>query len=174
MDNARREPVQPLSDEAAEQEARRLISAAWKPDEPAKPTLTTTSFRDDSEVPKIGDTPPVPQPDSRIVPRWAAATAVVSVAFGAGSTGVGCAAWLVMKGLSLVSVPSLQNFALVILAPFVGIALAVLAIGAAVAKAKAGGTVNIFKGPVDITHKTELRSETRGLLARTRNVVRSS
>ena len=173
MDNARREPVQPLSEEAAEQEARRILSA-WKPDEPAKPTLTTTSFRDDSEVPKIGDTPPVPQPDSRIVPRWAAATALVSVAVGAGSTGLGCAAWLVMKGLSLVSVPSLQTFALIILAPFVGVALVAVAIGAAVAKAKAGGTVNLFKGPVDITHKTELHSETRGLFARTRNVVRSS
>lgn len=173
MDNARREPVQPLSEEAAEQEARRILSA-WKPDEPAKPTLTATSFRDDSDVPKIGDTPPVPQPDSRIVPRWAAATALVSVAVGAGSTGLGCAAWLVMKGLSLVSLPSLQTFGLIILAPFVGIALAAVAIGAAVAKAKAGGTVNIFKGSVDITHKTELHSETRGLLARTRNVVRSS
>ncbi|WP_406128003.1 hypothetical protein [Streptomyces sp. NBC_00989] len=172
MDNASRKPVQPLSEEAAEQEARRILDA-WKPDEPAKP-LTATSFRDDSKVPKIGDTPHVPQPDSRIVPRWAAATAVVSIAVGAGSTGLGCAAWLFFRGLSMVSVPSLQTLVLVVLSPFVGAALLAVAVGAALSKVKAGRTVNVFKGSVDITHKTEVRSETRGVLTRTRNVINPS
>ncbi len=171
MDNARREPVQPLSHDDAEREARRLLSA-WKTDEPAKSTLRATWFRDDTPNPEIGDTPPVLQPDARLVPQWATATAVVSIAVGAGSTGLGCAAWLFFRGLSLVSVPSLQTFALILLAPFVGIAAVAVAIGAAVSKAKAGGTTNVFKGSVQVTHKTAVHSSARGLFARNRNDVR--
>jgi hypothetical protein len=32
---------------------------------------TPTHYRDDTPVPAKGDTPPVPQPDSRRVPAWA-------------------------------------------------------------------------------------------------------
>lgn len=74
----------------------------------------------------------------------------------------------------MVSVPSLQTLVLVVLSPFVGAALLAVAVGAALSKVKAGRTVNVFKGSVDITHKTEVRSETRGVLTRTRNVINPS
>ncbi|MFF7190511.1 hypothetical protein ACFZAR_36070 [Streptomyces sp. NPDC008222] len=127
-----------------------------------------TSYRDRTSIPAIGTTPPVAQPDSRRVPSWATGLAVGSIGIGAGATGLGCAAWLVFKGLALVSVPSLQTFALILLAPFAGIALAAVAIGAAIAKAKRASTTNIYKGSVQIT-KTEVHSTTRGLWASTRN-----
>lgn len=84
----------------------------------------------------IGTTPPVPQPDSRIVPSWAAGIAVASLGVGAGATGIGCAAWLLFKGLSLVSVPSLERFTWIVIAPFVGVAMAATAIGGAISRAK--------------------------------------
>lgn len=44
----------PLTDEAAALEARRIIDAAYRP--------APTSFRDDTPLPVVGTTPPVPQP----------------------------------------------------------------------------------------------------------------
>ncbi|MFJ9745744.1 hypothetical protein [Streptomyces chartreusis] len=134
------------------------------------------SFRDDTPVPKTGetDTAPVLQPEApRLVPQWAAGVAVASLGIGAGTTGLGCAAWLVFKGLSLVSLPSLQTFALILLAPFVGAAALVSAIGVAVAKAKRASTTNVFKGSVHVVNKTEVNSTSRGPFARTRNDVRN-
>ncbi|WP_372344709.1 hypothetical protein [Streptomyces sp. KL116D] len=84
----------------------------------------------------IGSTPPVPQPDSRIVPPWAAGIAVASIGVGAGATGLGCAVWLAMRGLALVSVPGLERFAWIIIAPFAGAAMLLTAGGAAISKAK--------------------------------------
>lgn len=84
----------------------------------------------------IGTTPPVLQPDSRIVPAWAAGIAVASIGVGAGSTGLGCAAWLLFQGLSLVSVPSLERFAWIIIAPFAGAAMVLTAGAAAISRAR--------------------------------------
>ncbi|WP_328632015.1 hypothetical protein [Streptomyces sp. NBC_00356] len=84
----------------------------------------------------IGTTPPVPQPDSRIVPTWATGIAVASLGVGAGATGLGCAVWLAMKGLSMVSVPSLERFAWIIIAPFAGAAMLATAIGVAITRAR--------------------------------------
>ena len=111
--------------------------------------LHQTSYRDDTPVPRVGTTPPVPQPDSRIVPAWAAGLAVASVGVGAGSTGLGCAAWLVFKGLSLVSVPSLHTFVWIIIAPFAGAAMLATAIGGAISKAKRAALpdVHVHNGP---------------------------
>lgn len=134
-----------------------------------------TAFRDPAPLPDKGDTAPVLQPEApRLVPTWAAGLAVGSLGIGAGATGLGCAAWLVFKGLALVSVPSLQTFALILLAPFAGAALLAVAVGAAVAKAKRSSTTNVFKGPVEITHKTTVNTETRGMFARTRNDLRQT
>src|ERR1044072_6118336 len=93
------EPLTPVSEEVAKQEPRRLIHDAYQPtavriDDPAIP-----SYKDG---PRAGDTPPLPQPDSRIVPQWALGIAVASIGVGAGSIGLGCAAWLACKGLSSV------------------------------------------------------------------------
>ncbi|KPC93240.1 hypothetical protein ADL27_20780, partial [Streptomyces sp. NRRL F-6602] len=90
---------------------------------------------------------------------------------GAGATGLGCAAWLLFKGLSSVSLPSLQTFALILLAPFAGAAILAVAVGAAIAKAKRASTTNIYQGAVTVTSKTEVSSTARGMFARNRNVL---
>jgi hypothetical protein len=84
----------------------------------------------------VGNTPHVAQPDTRIVPAWATGIAVASIGVGAGATGIGCAAWLLFQGLSAVSVPSLERFAWIVIAPFAGIAMAATAIGTAFSRAK--------------------------------------
>lgn len=134
---------------------------------------TPTSYRDDTDVPKIGDAPPVLQPETRRVPTWATGIAVASLGIGAGTTGLGCAAWLLFKGLSLVSLPSLQTFALILLAPFAGAAVLAVAVGAAIAKANRSSTTNVYKGSVHVTNKTEVNSTARGPFARNRNQVQN-
>lgn len=99
--------------------------------------------------PQIGTTAPVPQPDSRIAPQWAVGLAVASIGVGAGSTGLGCAAWLFFKGLSMVSVPGLERFAWIVIAPFAGLAMAATAIGGLISKAKKAALpdVHVHNGP---------------------------
>ncbi|MFH8797655.1 hypothetical protein [Streptomyces sp. NPDC017941] len=169
------DPIRPENARQLPPHLRALIAdveSAYRFDQPAP----VSSFRDETPVPKTGetDTPPVPQPDTRVVPSWATGLAVGSVGVGAGATGLGCAAWLAFKGLALVSVPSLQTFALILLAPFAGIALAAVGIGAALARAKRAHTTNVFKGSVHVTHKTAVNSTARGMFARNRNDVRPS
>lgn len=145
-----------LTDSQATKEARRLIAEAYRPEAPASPT----SFRDHTPVPAIGTTPPVPQPDSRIVPQWAAGIAVASIGVGAGVTGLGCGAWLVLQGLSSVTLLGV----LAIAAPFVGIAMVATAVGAAVAQARRSSTTNIYRGTV--VQRTEVTATARGMLSR--------
>lgn len=117
----------------------------------------------------IGRTPPVAQPDSRIVPAWAAGIAVASIGVGAGSTGLGCAAWLLFKGLSLVSVPGLERFAWIIITPFAGAAMLLTAGGAVISKVRRGGpreVHNHISGPVYQDNSTT-ESKTIGLKATT-------
>lgn len=116
----------------------------------------------------IGTTPPVPQPDTRIAPQWAVGIAVASIGVGAGSTGLGCAAWLAFKGLSLVSVPGLERFAVIVIAPFAGAAMVLTALGAALGKARATITTIHNHGPVH-EDRREIRSKTIGILAKTDN-----
>ncbi|MBB6081008.1 hypothetical protein HNR57_006959 [Streptomyces paradoxus] len=153
----------PASEAAAE--ARRLID-----DWASKPVRHhPTSFRDHTEPPVYGDAPPVPQPDHRIVPAWAAGIAVASIGVGAGVTGIGCGAWLVLQGLASVTL----NSVLMVTLPFAGLAMAATAIGGAISKARAPVTKTVYEGPV--THHTEIHnnSTTRGaFFARTRNEIR--
>jgi hypothetical protein len=153
----------PESEAAAE--ARRLID-----DWAANPVRHhATAFRDDTKPPAFGTTPPVPQPDHRIVPAWAAGIAVASIGVGAGVTGIGCGAWLVLQGLASVTL----NGVLMVTLPFAGIAMVATAIGGAINKARSAVTKNVFEGPV--TNRTEIHnnSTTRGMFfARTRNDVR--
>lgn len=134
----------------------------------AREKQTPTSVRvDDPAIPshkdgpRIGTTPPVAQPDSRIAPQWAVGLAVASIGVGAGSTGLGCAAWLFFKGLSMVSVPGLERFAWIIIAPFAGLAMAATAIGGLVSKAKKASMPEIHNhthtGPEYHKHHTDQR-----------------
>ncbi|KPI19729.1 hypothetical protein OV450_7832 [Actinobacteria bacterium OV450] len=151
----------PESEAAAE--ARRLID-----DWAARPVPHhLTSFRDDTAPPAFGTAPPVHQPDHRIAPAWAAGIAVASIGVGAGVTGIGCGAWLVLQGLSSVTLTGVLMATL----PFAALAVAT-AIGGAISKARTAVTknVNVFEAPV--THHTEIHnnSTTRGaFFARTRN-----
>ncbi|MDX3579952.1 hypothetical protein [Streptomyces sp. FL07-04A] len=147
-----------LTEAQAATEAARLIREAYRQEAEVLPA--PTSFRDDSPVPTVGTTPPVPQPDSRIVPQWAAGVAVASIGVGAGVTGLGCGAWLVLQGLSSVTLLGV----LAIAAPFAGIAMVATAIGAAVSRAKSASTTNIYRGSV--VQKTEITSTARGMLSR--------
>ena len=161
MDHIENTHAAPFTNPEATETARRLIAAvedAYRPEVP-------TSYRDTSLLPKVGDAPPVPQPDNRVVPQWAVGTAVASIGVGAGVTGIGCGAWLVFQGLSAVSLAGV----LVVIAPFAGVAVVALAVGAAASKVKANSSTSthIYQAPV--TKTTEVRTQTRGMFSRTRN-----
>ncbi|RRQ77561.1 hypothetical protein [Streptomyces griseofuscus] len=151
------DPQYPLTDAEASAEAARLIAEVYRPEVPATPP---TAFRDTTPIPAIGTTPPVPQPESRIVPQWAAGVAVASIGVGAGITGLGCGAWLVLQGLS--SVTLLGVLALV--APFAGVAAVATAIGSAISRARSASTTHIYKGTV--VQRTEVTATARGMLSR--------
>jgi hypothetical protein len=163
MDPLNTQHGMPESEAAAE--ARRLLDE-WA----GKPVRHhPTSFRDDTETPAFGTAPPVKQEDHRIVPAWAAGFAGASLGVGAGVTGIGCGAWLVLQGLASVTL----NGVLMVTLPFAGIAMVATAIGGVISKARAAVTKNVYEGPV--THHTEIHnnSTTRGaFFARTRNEIR--
>lgn len=109
---------------AAVDEIGAVKPTAVRVDDPAIP-----SWRDG---PRVGDAPVVRQDDKRIVPAWAAGIAVASIGVGAGITGVGCGAWLVLNALASVTL----NGVLIVTLPFAGLAMAATAIGGAINKAK--------------------------------------
>jgi hypothetical protein len=156
--------TRPLSDSEARAEAERIIAEAMRPER-----HFPTSFRDDTRPPAYGDTPPVHQNDRRIVPAWAAGIAVASIGVGAGITGLGCGAWLVLQGLTSATLTGV----LMVTAPFAGLAMAATAIGGAINKARRAVSKTYYEGPVvQHTHITNT-STTRGMFfARTRNDVR--
>ena len=161
------DPQYPLTDTEASVEAARLIREAYRQEAELRPS--PTYFRDTSPIPTIGTTPPVPQPDSRIVPEWAAGVAVASIGVGAGVTGLGCAAWLVLQGISSVldSAASVSFLGfLTVVGPFGGVAMIATAVGVAVAKAKRASTTNVYQGTV--IKRTEITSTARGIGARSR------
>lgn len=131
--------------------------------------------RRDGTSPKavIGSTPAVSQPDSRVVPAWAAGVAVASIGVGAGSTGLGCAAWLLFRGLSLVSVPSLERFAWIIITPFAGLAMVLTVGGSVISKAKKTAPREIhnhMSGPVyQDQSTTETKTKNFSVTAKTTN-----
>jgi hypothetical protein len=158
IDPQYRPTTQPLTESAASAEAYRLIREAYQPE--AAPIVT--SYRDHSPVPAYGDTPPVPQPDNRIVPAWAAGVAVASIGVGAGAIGLGCASWLFLQALSSVTLTGV----LAVTAPFAGAAALVTAIGGAFSKARKASTTNVYRGTV--IKRTEITSTARGIGARSR------
>jgi hypothetical protein len=152
----------PESEAAAE--ARRLLDE-WA----GKPVRHhPTAFRDDTEPPAFGTTPPVRQEDHRIVPAWAAGIAVASIGVGAGITGVGCGAWLVLQGLASVTLYGV----LMVTLPFAGVAMVATAIGGAINKARSTVTKNVYEGPVVQNTQINNTSNQRGMFSRTRSDVR--
>lgn len=155
--------TRPLSDSEAAAEAQRIIEEAYRPE-----PQFATSFRDTSPLPAYGATPPVPQDDRRIVPAWAAGIAVASIGVGAGITGIGCGAWLVLQGLASVTFYGVLTATL----PFAGIAMVATAVGGAISKARSATSKTVYEGPVVQNTQINNNSTTRGFLARTRNDVR--
>ncbi|WP_217144803.1 hypothetical protein [Streptomyces sp. AC627_RSS907] len=155
--------TRPLSDSEAKTEAERIIAEAMRPER-----QFPTSFRDDSEVPAYGDTPPVHQDDKRIVPAWAAGIAVASIGVGAGITGVGCGAWLVLQGLASVTLYGV----LMVTLPFAGVAMVATAIGGAFSKARKSVSKTYYEGPVVQNTQINNTSNQRGMFSRTHNDVR--
>ncbi|MGC5543694.1 hypothetical protein ACPYPE_23775 [Streptomyces griseus] len=161
------EPItRPLTDAEARAEAERIITQSFQPETPPVRHFPT-SFRDNTEVPPYGDTPPVHQDDKRIVPAWAAGIAVASIGVGAGSVGLGCCAWLVLQGLASVTLTSV----LMVTLPLAGIAMVATAIGGAINKARSVSKT-VYEGPVVQNTQITNTSNQRGMFSRTRNDVR--
>ncbi|WP_030277656.1 hypothetical protein [Streptomyces sp. NRRL B-24484] len=160
--------ARPMTDTEAADLAARLIADAYRPEHTGGQQLAATSYRDLAPLPEVGPTPPAVLPDSRTVPQWATGIAVASLGVGLGSTGLGAAAWLVCDGLSAVSLTGV----LAILAPFAGLAVAVLAAGAAWSKARAAAppaTTNVYQGQV--TQRTDVTAHVRGMFARNNQIT---
>lgn len=147
-----------MSDAEANAEARRIIHDLYRPAPPPAPI--PTSYRDTTEPPTGGDTQPVWQDDRPIVPAWAAGTAVASIGIGAGTTGIGCGVWLVLKGFASMSVTGVICMGVLLS----GIAFAALSIGAAFSRAKRSVSRALYTGPV--TKNTHVTTHTRGTFAR--------
>lgn len=125
-----------------------------------------TSFRDDSlpDKPTIGTARPVAQPDNRIVPSWAVGIAVASIGVGAGITGVGCGAWLVLQGLSSVTL----NGVLMVTLPFAGLAMVVTAVGGLFKSARGMKVTHHYEGPV-YQDQRNVESKNFGVWAKNNN-----
>ncbi|MFC8294326.1 hypothetical protein ACFUJ0_32475 [Streptomyces sp. NPDC057242] len=154
-------PGLPMSDAQAAAEAEQILRTAFH-DQP-QPAPASTSFRDDTPLPTFGSTPPVLQPETRIVPAWAAGTAVASIGIGAGITGAGCGVWLALQGLAAVTLTSV----LMVTLPLAALAALATAIGSAVqhARATVTHTEHHYAGPV--TQNVQHTEQTaRGFLGR--------
>ncbi|MFJ5640813.1 hypothetical protein [Streptomyces sp. NPDC093223] len=148
-----------MSDDVAVAEARRIIADAYR-----TAPETPTSYRDDSPLPAFGDMPPVLQPDRRIVPAWAAGTAVAGIGVGAAFVGVGCGLWLACQGFAAVSLTSV----LFVTLPIAAVAGVFAAIGTALRSLKGVHTEthHHYTGPIQQHHSS---SKTYGVIARTHN-----
>ncbi|MFE5986860.1 hypothetical protein [Streptomyces sp. NPDC056453] len=147
-----------MSDAAANAEARRIIDDVYRPAAPVR--QIPTYFKDDNPAPAFGDAEPVHQDDRRIVPAWAAGVAVASLGIGAGTTGIGCGAWLVLKGFASMSVTGVIAMG----ALFTGLTFAALSIGVAISRARRSVSHAVYTGPV--TKNTHVTTRTRGAFAR--------
>ncbi|MGW2961218.1 hypothetical protein ACWDGI_22495 [Streptomyces sp. NPDC001220] len=150
-----------MTDEEANAEARRIIADAYRPVE-----QIPTAYRDTTTVPAHGTTPPVPQPDHRIVPEWAAGTAVAGIGVGATCVGIGCGIWLACQGFAAVTLTSV----LFVTLPIAGVAGIVAAVGSALRALRDVHTEthHHYSGPVRQETNT-ITAPAYGLIARNRN-----
>lgn len=142
------EPATPMSEEAAKEAAR----------------LIETAFRDDTPIPAVGPTPPVPQPGRPPMSQKATDASMVMLAAGVASVPIGGSVSLVLYTLGHVDPTALAIGAA---AP---VAL-ILAIGGLLRRAR--GVLpeehhHHYTGPVYQDQRTQT-SSTRGLIARTNN-----
>jgi len=142
------EPATPMSEEAAKEAAR----------------LIETAFRDDTPIPAVGPTPPVPQPGRPPMSQKATDASMVMLAAGVASVPIGGSVSLVLYTLGHVDPTALAIGAA---AP---VAL-ILAIGGLLRRAR--GVLpeehhHHYTGPVHQDQRTQT-SNTRGLIARTNN-----
>ncbi|MET9909708.1 hypothetical protein ABZZ74_23385 [Streptomyces sp. NPDC006476] len=156
----------PLTDSVMQAAVRDLIhQTSYRNPDPNVPSH--------QDGPRVGTTPPVPQPDSRLVPQWALGVAVASIGVGAGTTGLGCAVWLACKGLASV-IHSLSSVTLAgvltVAIPFAGAAMLATAIGGAISKAKRAVVPEIHhhNGPEYHEHHTT-ETNTRAVWSKTIN-----
>ncbi|MCZ4605213.1 hypothetical protein O3S80_15955 [Streptomyces sp. Lzd4kr] len=150
-----------MSDAEANAEARRIIADAYRP-----VTQAPTSYRDTNPVPAYGTAPPVPQPDHRIVPAWAAGTAVAGIGTGAAFVGVGCGIWLACKGFAAVTLTSV----LFVTLPIAAVAVVAVAIGSALRALKATHTETHHHYTGTVRQETNtITAPAYGLIARNRN-----
>ncbi|SEE61483.1 hypothetical protein [Streptomyces sp. TLI_105] len=158
-------PSRPMTGPEAAAEAERILRTAFH-DQPQPPAPIPTSFQDETPLPKIGPTPPVLQPETRTVPAWAAGTAVAAIGIGAGITGVGCSAWLILQGLAAVTLTSV----LMVTLPLAALAALATAIGSALQHARATVThnENHYNAPVT-QHVQHTEQTARGFFGRITN-----
>ena len=136
--------------------------------------INQTSYRNpDPDVPshkdgpRVGTTPPVAQPDSRIVPPWALGIAVASIGVGAGITGIGCGVWLACQGFAAITL----NSVLFVTLPLAGLAMAATAIGGLISKVKKAAPPvinNHISGPVHVDRR-KVQSKATGVWVKNTN-----
>ncbi|MGW3442014.1 hypothetical protein [Streptomyces sp. NPDC001076] len=150
-----------MTDAEATAEARRIIADAYRPT-----VEMPTAYRDTSPLPAYGTTPPVPQPDRRIVPAWAAGTAVAGIGVGATCVGIGCGIWLACQGFAAVTLTSV----LFVTLPIAAVAAVVTAIGSALRALRGVHTEthHHYTGPVR-QETNQINAPAYGLIARNRN-----
>ncbi|MER7965322.1 hypothetical protein [Streptomyces ardesiacus] len=150
-----------LTDTEADAEARRIIADAYRP-----LPETPTAYRDTTPLPAYGNALPVLQPDNRIVPAWAAGTAVAGIGVGATCVGLGCGIWLACQGFAAVTLASV----LFVTLPIAALAAVATAIGSAVRSVKTAHTEthHHYTGPVRLENNT-ITAPAYGLIARNRN-----
>lgn len=159
----------PLTDAEAEVEALRLITDAYRPAPPA-PVHMPTSFRDPTPVPAIGTAPPERQPGRAPMSQGATDASVLMLA-GAGSVSMVSVSAGILMYLSQYADPVVCG--IVLGAPTV----VVLALCRLVRRAKetlAAAPPVIhqhYEGTVHQDHSS-YSTETRGLIAHTRNELR--
>ncbi|MFJ3775013.1 hypothetical protein ACIPX0_25290 [Streptomyces sp. NPDC090075] len=154
-----------MTDAEITAEARRIIADAYRPAH-----QMPTAYRDTSPLPAYGTAPPVPQPDRRIVPAWAAGTAVAGIGVGATCVGIGCGIWLACQGFAAVTLTSV----LFITLPIAGLAGVFTAIGCALRSLRGVRTEthHHYAGPVRQETNT-ITAPAYGLIARNRNELHS-
>ncbi|WP_405392989.1 hypothetical protein OG596_37430 [Streptomyces sp. NBC_01102] len=148
----------PLSELEADARARQLINEAYKP--------TPTSFRDESELPTVGTTPPVAQPGRPPMSQKATDASALMLSGSVAALSVGGATSLVLYTLGQVDPVVLAVGA----AGPVALVLAAGSLLRSVGRVKADMHTenhNHFNGPV--TNHTEVHTSTKGMFGRTQN-----
>ncbi|MEU1919339.1 hypothetical protein ABZ742_04100 [Streptomyces albogriseolus] len=147
------EPTAPMSEEVAEKEAARLIHDAYQP----------THYRDDTPVPAVGSTPPVPQPGRPPMSQKAVDASTVMLSASIATIPPGA----ITVGVMLASGYADPVVIGMICAAPAAVAVPILAIAKLIRGARPEPEVHQhFHGPVT---QTTTHTKTNGVWARTNN-----